>query len=268
MTGLTIRPLNTGYVTMIPQQYLYHFSTLKYQKKAISDQEEEFPVFSFLVEGGDKLLLIDTGMAWTERADHYHHHGSRQPSGMAIHERLAGIGYKPEDVDVIVFTHLHWDHCYYMDLFKNAVLIVHRRELEFALDPIPIYYNSYEHPSLGIVRPFEGAQFAAIEGEREIMPGVRAFETPGHSPGHMSVEIDTKKGKYICAGDSVFIPENLDPIPELRYDITPPGRYADIVATWDSIVRQKARAKDKDLILCSHDRSLEQIVARTPVLGF
>ena len=85
MGDLTIRPINTGYVTMIPKQYLYHHSTVKFYPNA-SDQEEEYPVFAYLVEGGDKLLLIDTGMAYTERASKYHHHGSRQPEGMAIAE--------------------------------------------------------------------------------------------------------------------------------------------------------------------------------------
>ena len=59
-------------------------------------------------------------MAYTERADKYHHHGSYQPEGMAIADQLAKIGYKPEDIDIVVFTHLHWDHCFYMDKFTNA----------------------------------------------------------------------------------------------------------------------------------------------------
>lgn len=111
MSNLTIRPINTGFVTMIPKQYLYHHSTVVYYPDA-SDREEEYPVFTYLVEGGDKLLLVDTGMAYTERADKYHHHGSYQPEGMAIADQLAKIGYKPEDIDIVVFTHLHWDHCF------------------------------------------------------------------------------------------------------------------------------------------------------------
>ena len=59
MSNLTIRPINTGFVTMIPKQYLYHHSTVAYYPDA-SDREEEYPVFTYLVEGGDKLLLVDT----------------------------------------------------------------------------------------------------------------------------------------------------------------------------------------------------------------
>lgn len=266
MSKLTIRPINTGYVTTIPKDYLYHHSVVKYIKD-IPDHRIEMPVFTFLIEGGDKLLLIDTGMSWTERANEYHHPNSRQPEGMAIHEQLDKIGYSPKDIDIVVLTHMHWDHMFYLDKFVNAQFYVHEREYAFALDPIPLYYKSYEHPILGITRPFEGIKFNTVKGETEIMPNVRVFETFGHSPGHMSVEIDTEEGSYICAGDSIFIMDNIKPVPELHYDITPPGRFYNIIETWKSIELQKARAKNLNFILCSHDKGLEERIKVTPVLG-
>ena len=264
--SLTIRPLNTGFVTTLPKQYLYHHSTLPYLTN-VSDARIEMPCFTYLVEGGDKLLLVDTGMAWTERATKYHHPGSWQPEGMSIVEQLTKVGYRPEDVDIVVFTHLHWDHMYYMDKFTNSTFYVHETEYAFAKDPIPLYYKSYEHPSLGITRPFEGIEMQTVKGETEIMPGVRVFETPGHSPGHMSVEVDTKNGSYICCGDSIFILANLNPIEEIYYDITPPGRYADIISTWNSIKLQKKRAARPDLILPCHEEGILELVKKTPVLG-
>lgn len=266
MPNLKIRPINTGYVTMVPNQYLYHNSVLKFRDN-IADYEERFPVFTFLIENASKLVLIDTGMAWTERADQYHHTGSAQPKGYAIHEQLEKIGYEPKDIDIVIFTHLHWDHCFYMDKFKGAEFIVHAKEYEFAMDPIPLYYKSYEAPQLGIIRPFEGLKFTTVTGEKEIIPGIRVFETPGHSPGHMSVEIDTQEGKYICAGDSIFIPENLEPVPEMQYDITPPGRYADIISTWRSIEKQKERMEDASHILCTHGRNIEDLIKMKPIIG-
>jgi len=266
MSDLKIRPINTGFVTTIPKEYLFHHSVVKHVPN-IPDHRIEMPVFTFLVEGGDKLLLVDTGMAWTERANTYHHPESRQPEGMAIHEQLAKLGYSPEDIDVVVFTHMHWDHVFYMEKFVNAEFVAHEREIEFAFNPIALYYKSYEHPALGITRPFEGVDFTRVRGETEIMPGVRVFETFGHSPGHMSVEVDTSEGSYICAGDSVFVLQNLDPVPEMHYEITPPGRFYNIVETWNSIVKQKARAKDKSFILCTHDAGLIERIAKTPLLG-
>lgn len=267
MSNLVIRPINTGYVTTIPKEYLYHHSVVKHVKN-IPDHRIEMPVFTFLVEGGDKLLLIDTGMAWTQRANDYHHPNSRQPEGMAIHEQLEKLGLKPTDIDIVVLTHMHWDHMFYLDRFTKADIYAHEKEYAFALDPIPLYYKSYEHPALGITRPFEGMDIKTVSGEVEIMPGVRVFETPGHSPGHMSVEVDTRDGnQYLCVGDSIFIPDNINPVPEMHYDICPPGRFCDMVALWKSIELQKARAKDPSFILCCHDKDLEERIRQTPLLG-
>jgi len=266
MRSLTIRPINTGFVTMVPKLYLYHHSTVQFYPDA-SDKEELFPVFTYLVEGGEKLLLIDTGMSDTKRANTYHHPGSMQPAGMSIIEQLAKIGYKPEDVEIVVFTHLHWDHCFYMQKFTKAKFFVNTKEYAFAMNPIPLYYKSYEAPQLGITRPFEGIPMEMVEGETEIMPGVRVFETPGHSVGHQSVEVDTAEGKYLVCGDAVFIMDNLRPIPQIHYDITPPNRFADIIATWRSIEIIKERAESEDKILICHDRAMLDRAEKTPIIG-
>ena len=264
--SLTIRPINTGFVTTIPKQYLYHHSTVAHIE-GIPDHKIEMPCYCYLVEGGEKPLLVDTGMADTERANKYHHPGSYQPEGMSVIDQLAKIGYKPEDIGVVVFTHMHWDHIYYMDKFVNAEFYAHEAEYEFAMDPIPLYYKSYEHPSLGITRPFEGIKINTVKGDAEIVPGVRVFETPGHSPGHQCVEIDTKDGSYICTGDAIFILDNLKEIPQIHYNVTPPGRYADVISTWKSIERIKARVQRPELLLPCHDASMLERVEKTPVFG-
>lgn len=266
MKNLTVRPINTGYVPTYPLQYHYHHSCAPYLKD-VPNEKVPLPVFTVLIEGGDDLILVDTGMAWTERADKYHHPGSWQAPGMAIHEQLDKIGYKPEDVGLVIFTHLHWDHIFYMEKFTNATYIAHEREVEFAFDPIPLYYKSYEHPALGITRPFEGKQFETVSGETEIAPGIRVFESFGHSPGHMSVEVDTKDGSYICAGDSIFVLGNLNEIPEMHYNISPPGRFYNIVEAWKSIEYQKDRASDRSKLLLAHDKALEDRIKETPVFG-
>ena len=178
MANLTIRPINTGYVPTFPKQYHYHHSTHEYITD-ISDSKVALPVFTFLIEGGKKLILVDTGMAWTERADKYHHPGSYQPEGMAIHEQLAKIGYSCADIDKVIFTHMHWDHIFYMEKFTKAQFVAQREEYEFALNPIPLYYKSYEHPALGVRRPFEGLEIDVVDGAEEIAEGVRCSRHPG-----------------------------------------------------------------------------------------
>lgn len=266
MSKLTVRPINTGYIPTYPKQYHYHHSVHKYYPD-ISDEKVALPVFTFLIEGGEELILVDTGMAWTDRASAYHHPGSYQPEGMAIHEQLEKIGCKCEDIKKVIFTHLHWDHIFYMEKFTNAQFIAQRKEYEFAMDPIPLYYKSYEHPSLGVKRPFEGIKIDLVDGEAEIAPGVRVFPTPGHSPGHQSVEIDTNQGSYICAGDSAFIMNNFNEIGEINYTVTPPARFANMVECWKSLEIQKKRAKSLEFILPCHEPEIEERIKKTPVLG-
>ena len=98
------------------------------------------------------------------------------------------------------------------------------------MDPIPLYYKSYEHPALGVTRPFEGCSFELVDGDVELFDGVRTLFTPGHSPGHQAVEVDTKDGTYILAGDAIFLLDNLKPIPDIHYTITPTSRFADIIS--------------------------------------
>lgn len=266
MANYTIRPINTGYVPTYPKQYHYHHSVYKYIPN-ISDEKEALPVLTFLIEGEGKKILVDTGMAWTERADKYHHPGSWQSEGEAIYEQFAKLGVACEEVDYVLFTHMHWDHIFYMDKFKNATFIAHEREYAFALDPIPLYYKSYEHPFLGVTRPFEGIKVDTCKGETEIVPGVRSFETFGHSPGHMSIEVDTLDGKYILGGDSAFRMANFNAIPEIGYTVTPPGRFANMIECWKSLEITKERAESLDHILLTHETELMNRMEKTPVFG-
>ncbi len=267
MSKLTIRPLNTGFVPTNPFQYHYHHSAAPYLK-GIPNEKVALPVFTYLIEGGDKLLLVDTGMAWTDRANAYHHPGSWQEEGQDIESMLKKAGYTCEDVDIVVFTHLHWDHMFYAEKFAHAVLVAHKREIDFARNPIPLYYKSYEAPALDVESPISKLRFLEVEGETEIMSGVRVFESFGHSPGHISVEVDCADGdSYICCGDSIFVLGNLDPIPELHYNITPPGRFYNIVESWKSIEYQKARAKDARHLLLCHDATMLDRIKEKPVIG-
>jgi len=272
MTNYTIRPIVTGHVSTSKGLYLYHHSTHQYKNVQIESQlhkgegDVKIPDIAYLIKGNNKLILVDTGMSDSEHATKYHHPGF-QPRGYAIHERLKAMDISPEQINIVIFTHLHWDHCYYMDKFVNAKFIVQRKEYEFALNPIPVYYKSYEHPSLGIRRPFEGIKFDLVDGEEEILEGVKVFPSPGHSPGHQSVEIDTAIGKYICCGDSIFIHENLDPIKEINYSITPPARYTNIVETWKSIEELKERAKSREFILPAHEHEIEKMITKQEILG-
>ncbi len=238
--GWTIRPLKTGEIAGDRS----NMTLGRNQGK-----KEVVPSIVWLIEGGPQLILVDTGMCETERANH-HHPGSKQEPGEASHELLAKLGIKPEDIGMILFTHLHWDHCQNMELYTKATYVVHEKELAFACNPIPPYYRSYEASVLGITAPFVGKRFEQVSGETKVAEGITVFPTPGHSPGHMSVEVQTAKGKYIIAGDAVMVYENLeeDPAQHLRFRMI--GRYINMAEAWTSLERIAGRG---GVILPDHD---------------
>lgn len=235
-----IYPMNTGYISLDKGVYINPGTGY--------GQEVEVPTNAFLVLADGKKLLVDSGMADTEKAD-WHHPGSYQPEGFRIDQRLAELGVTPAEIDAVIFTHLHWDHCANMKLFTNAEFWVHATELAFALDPHILYYKSYESEKLGVEPPFKGAEFKTVEGEYSFSPSVTLFPTPGHCPGHQSVAIQTDGGVVVIAGDAVFADENMQPDKKRGLDFTPMGRFVNVFDLYDSMQNILSRG---DVVLTSH----------------
>jgi glyoxylase-like metal-dependent hydrolase (beta-lactamase superfamily II) len=241
-----IYPMNTGFIRVDKGAYITMGRGY--------GESVEVPDWAFLVTDGEERILVDTGMAETERAD-WHHPGSHQPEGFRIDERLGELGIGVEEIDAVVFTHLHWDHCSNMKLFRNAKFYVQRKELRFALDPHVLYYKSYESKRLGVTPPFEGVGFEAIDGEFQLNPFISLFPTPGHSPGHQSVGVRTAEGLYVIAGDAVFSDENLEPDEHRDLPFTPMGRYVNVFDMFESMERI-FRMASRDRIFPGHGRGV------------
>jgi N-acyl homoserine lactone hydrolase len=76
------------------------------------------PVFAWLIEGEGHKYLVDTGMGSTEVSQKYHHDGLQEP-GTAIHEQINKMGIDCDEIEAVIFTHLHWDHCYNMKKYTK-----------------------------------------------------------------------------------------------------------------------------------------------------
>jgi N-acyl homoserine lactone hydrolase len=109
--------------------------------------------------------------------------------------RLRRAGIDPAAVTSVVLSHLHWDNAANPDLFGNAEIIVHRRELDGAhktvgRDPaIPEY----------TARALKKLRLRSIAEEIELAPGIRIVELPGHTPGSIGLLV----GRQLLAGDAV-----------------------------------------------------------------
>jgi len=209
------------------------------------------PATAWYLTDGRYKVLVDTGMCETALAD-WHHPGSFQGEDEPIHERLKALGVRPEEIELIILTHLHWDHCHNLGQFPNARRVVTKRELMFALDPIPLYFKSYEHERLGKRAPFVGVKFDTVEGETELLPGIQVFPTLGHSVGHQSVAVQTAKGAHVITGDACFAYVNLEPASEIL-PFTIMGRVVDLEDAWHSL---EAIAERADVVLPGHDEAV------------
>lgn len=149
------------------------------------------PIYVFYIAGGEKNILVDTGleefMVPPEISEKY---------GLEImnfEDSLAKVGLKPEDIDVIIHTHLHNDHCENDYKCKKARVYVQKAELDFFHSPHPIDHRYYSDL-------LDGVDIVTIEGDQEIVEGVEVIFTPGHTPGGQSVAINTSQGKAIITG--------------------------------------------------------------------
>ncbi|MBI4963151.1 MAG: N-acyl homoserine lactonase family protein [Desulfomonile tiedjei] len=241
-----IIPINTGYIKLDKGAYITpgHGNGV----------EVEVPTWAFLITGGTEKILVDTGMSDTKRAD-WHHPGSYQPEGFRIDEQLEKLGVKVDDINAVLFTHLHWDHCSNMKLFKNADYYVHAKELAFALNPHVLYHKSYESKHLGVTAPFDGVDFRTVDGEYQYNDFITLFPTPGHCPGHQSVAVKPAEGVFVIAGDAVFADENLQPDKHRNLPFTPMGRYVNVFEMFSSMEKIFEKA---DHILTGHGTGVSE----------
>ena len=107
-------------------------------------------------------------------------------------------------------------------------------------------------PAAGSSRPGRVVKFDLATGEEEIVPGISVFPTPGHSPGHQAVSVQTEAGACVLAGDLFFVRENFAPDAERGWPLTPIGRFASFVDLWHSMETAIERA---DHMLLTHDPS-------------
>jgi glyoxylase-like metal-dependent hydrolase (beta-lactamase superfamily II) len=152
-----------------------------------SDERWWLPFNCVLVRTDDATVLVDTGLGPSPRAF------LPEPEARLL-EQLAHHDVMPEDIDVVVHTHLHVDHVGWDGAFPNARYLVHEDDWNFFMSAESVA----ERPHLRTkVQPLE--QVELIGGEGEVVPGVRVFPTPGHTPGHMSVQV----GSTVVLGDVV-----------------------------------------------------------------
>src|SRR5690606_33883677 len=203
-----------------------------WERRIPADERNRIPLAMrcLLVETADALVLIDTGVGNKETEKFRTIYGIENAgSPTRLEDAIRAAGRAPEDVELVVNTHLHFDHAggnRYLDAegmvrlaFPRAKYVVQRGELEFARSRNERIRASYlPHNFEPVV---EAGRFELVEGERELLPGVRVVPTPGHTPHHQSVMLESDGERACFLADIVPTSAHL-PLPWIMaYDLEP-----------------------------------------------
>jgi N-acyl homoserine lactone hydrolase len=210
----------------------------------------ELPVSSALLRHAQANVLFDTGCHPTVPEGPEGRWGGlaklmvpiMQP-GEHVLTGLAGLGLSPDDIDVVVNSHLHPDHCGCNAFFRKATFLIHTDELAAARAP-GSEASGYLTAEWDQPMPID-----EVKGQRDMFGDGRIvlLPLPGHTPGSMGALVQLyRSGKFMLAGDTVSLRETLDT------GILPRN-------TWNADALAKSLAEVRRIeaagatILCSHD---------------
>ena len=162
---------------------------------------------SFLVRSSGRTVLVDTGI------------GDKNPQapGGQLMANLERLGVRPDEIDVVVNTHLHFDHVgwncterdgAYVPTFPNAEYWISRTEWEFWTDPA-IVAEEGPHLATDVIPLKDSPQLRLVDGEAAVTPELSLLPTPGHTPGHCSLAVASAGERAIILGDVAHHPLHL-----------------------------------------------------------
>ena len=165
----------------------------------------ETSVNGYLVNTGTKLVLIDTGAAKLFG-----------PTLGNLLTNLKASGYQPEQVDEVFITHLHPDHVGgLMDgekmAFPNATVRADKHDADFwlsqaNLDKAPADSKGFFQGAMASLNPYvKASRFSPFDGSTDLVPGVKAIATRGHTAGHANYVVESKGKKLVLWGDLIHV---------------------------------------------------------------
>ena len=152
--------------------------------------------------------------------------------------RLAELGLKPDDIDIVVNSHCHYDHVESNYLFKGKPLYIHEKEVEYCDQ---LYWPEWTKAYMGIM------DLKEFTGNIKLTKNVKLIETLGHTPGSISALVETKEGLVALVGDAVIVKEDY-------LEMRPPTVVTKNIAAEQSVESmKKIRVLNPVTIVPGHD---------------
>ncbi len=211
------------------------------------------PIYCWYLEGSDNKILIDTGELSPLKSKE--RESAIGGNIYTFEEGLSRWGLKPEDINIVIHTHLHNDHCENDYKCVNATFYVHEKELERIHNPHPLDFRYNEDFILNVEK---NGQIKTLTGDAEILSGINVIHTPAHTEGGLTVIVDTAQGKAVITGFCVIM-ENFNPPPKIRameMDVIPPGTHVNVYEAYDIVLKVRDMA---DILIPLHEPKFASI---------
>jgi len=194
----------------------------------------EWPVHGFVVTHPGGAVLVDTGCGGPDEVLN-----DWRVVNRSVADALAGLDMTPADIDLVINTHLHFDHCGQNAVFSRVPCYVQRTELDRAKRESPDLYDWFG---------FMNARWELLDGDIEILPGLSVITTPGHTVGHQCVVVATGGQADLLIGDAAYTPHQFAGPPDK--DVLP-GQASNLVAWRGSLDRIRSLEPDR-VHFCHH----------------
>lgn len=214
------------------------------------ERTEMINYYIWCLKGPDETVVVDAGVA-PDMARERELEGYVSPA-----EVLSRIGVKAEDVRHIIITHMHWDHVSGVTLFPNATFYVQEMEYSFWMhDPVakkPPFIELLDEDSRASMASLEGTgRLVLVEGDREILHGVRCILAPGHTPALQALAVSTARGTAVLGSDCAHLFQNYR-------ERWPSVLITDMAAWLKSYDKLASIASAPDLLFPGHDTRMLQ----------
>lgn len=182
---------------------------------------------SLLVQTSQALVLVETGIGPDLDPKKSHFYSVEREPGLLA--EIRNLGFEPQDIDYVINTHLHFDHCggntyrnddgEWIPVFPKAQYIIQRGEWEYALQPI--YRDKPSYMRHNFLPLEQVGSLRLVEGNTQITDGVEVLLAAGHTSYHQCVKITSDDGVLFFLGDMVPMSAHVGLSYIMSYDLFP-----------------------------------------------